>query len=135
MTTRMSYRAALLSWQARERMKRVGRAWRYALGRTTPGDAENMLYDCQHIAGSYALETLSVASVLTMAQERYGDDPSLAGFAAQACHRVWNRWNSSGDQTGAAEDWAMDLIAEYAADDSIKLVDSWSLEAAEAEAA
>jgi hypothetical protein len=95
------------------------------IGSTSQDDANSLLYDAQRLAGSYGLEALSEETVLERVVERYGDVEGLSGLVQCACQHVWSKWSSDGHMTGAAEDWAMDLIAEYAKQDGIELVDSW----------
>lgn len=126
---RISYRLSLVRWRAREAMKRVGRAVRYAAGRMSEDDAHLIIYECLPTSGYFPLEGLSVETVLDLAQERWGDNPALPRLAADACRRVWNKWDSGGTE-GVAEDWALDLIKEYATDDGIVLVEQDELEEA-----
>lgn len=128
---RISYRLSLMRWRAREAMKRVGRAVRYATNSISEDDAQQIIYDCQPTSGWYPIETFSVETVLEQAADRWGDNPALPALAAEACRRVWNKWDGTQHASDAAEEWAMDLIEEYAAADGVVLVDSWVPEAAE----
>lgn len=123
----ISRRLRIARWEASEAVKRVGRAVRYATNRVTEDDAQQIIYECQPASGWFPLETLSVESVLTAAEERWGDNPALLPLAEQACRRVWNKWCTDGYGADAAETWALDLIEEYAEHDGVTLVDSWAL--------
>jgi len=120
-------------WQTRWRILRYAMAWRYATGNITPEDAWTLWRECEDITGYHDLEGLSETSVLEQAIDRYGDRPELPELVNRACSRVASKWNSSGDTAAAAEDWAHDLIAEYATDAGIELTDAWAIENAPAE--
>lgn len=117
-------------WNWRWRLKHWRRAWRYAMNRSTYNDGWDLFHDAEHITGYYALEGLSREDVLNTARERYGDVTGMEELAQRACERVASNWDSTGDMTGAAEDWAFDLIAQYAVADGVNLTDSWSTEVA-----
>lgn len=117
-------------YQLRFWLRRCATAWRYAIGRTTDTDEWNLFHYAEERLGQYSLEGLSERAVLDQAVERYGDHPELPELVSRACSRVADKWNSDGHLTGAAEDWAFDLIAEYAADDGIVLNDTWTAEGA-----
>ena len=120
------HQLSALQWRLRTGVQRIGRAWRYACGVSTTDDGFRLLREAQALTGCYALEELSEGSVLTLAEDRYGEMPELAGLVSRACARVADKWSSSGDIVGAAEDWAMDLIAGYAEVDGIALKDAWT---------
>lgn len=109
----------------RSRLQRWRRAWRYARNTLTADDADWLLHDAQHAAKCYALECLTAESVLALAEDRYGEHPEFRRLADEACARVWDKWGSAGNEADAAQDWAMDLFAEYAENDGIELVDRW----------
>jgi hypothetical protein len=108
-------------FRLRHALQRYGVAWRYARGRSTPADGLAMLYDAEHAAGIYGLVTLSRDSVLDRAREMFGDVPGLEDWAAEACERVNSKHDGSGELTGAAEDWALEVLAEYAERDGVTL--------------
>jgi hypothetical protein len=108
---------------ARLAAERWARALAYGRGTLSRDQAARILWDCQATAGWLPLETLSTDSVLEAARERWADCPELAELAADAAERVGDKWNSSGDLAGAAEDWALDLIGEYAERDGVTLVE------------
>lgn len=115
-------------WRVRNRLTRLAVGWRYTWGTMTEHDANSMAYDCTILTGRYSLEELSRDSVLEQCRDRFGDIADLPELVANACERVWSKWDSSGDLTSAAEDWAMDKVLEYAAARGITLVDHWSLD-------
>ena len=110
-----------LQYRAKRAFERYGLAWRYATQRLTRDDGISLLYDAERAAGIFGLESISTGDVLEHARERWGDVPELADYADAATRRVWSKWSGNGEITGAAEDWAMDLIAEYAAEDNVTL--------------
>ena len=95
----------------------------------TEDDADHIRYECELVSGFYPLEVLTFDAVLEQATDRYGDNPELPGLARRACERVHSRWSSTGDVCGAAEEWAMNLIHEYASQDNVVLIDSWNADA------
>jgi hypothetical protein len=87
----------------------------------TEDDAYEIARECHEVTCNWPLETISVESVIDAAQERWSDFPRLREYAEQASARVWSKWSSTGDVSGAAVDWALDLMNEYAEEDGIKL--------------
>lgn len=120
-----------VTWSARHTCRRYATAWRYARRRSTLTDGYNLLHDAERIVGIYSLESLSVQSTTDLAVDRYGEEhrDALEELTERACDRVVSKWNSSGEAVNAAEGWACDLVAEYAAEQGLKLTDSWSLAA------
>jgi hypothetical protein len=57
--------------------------------------------------------------------ERWGDRPEFDDLANAAYRRVFNKYSSPGYELDGAQDWAMDLVEEYATEDGIILDDSW----------
>lgn len=114
-----------LRWRFQNKAQRASRAWRYLAGKMTEGDAYQIFHECEDVTGFYCLEGISRESVLDSAKDRYGDVPGLETFVDDACSRVAHKWSSTGDIASAAEDWAFDLIPEYAAADGVTLVDQW----------
>ncbi len=104
-------------------IKRWRRAWAYARNRMTQDDASWIAYECDIAAGSFTLVSIETDDVLDLARDRWGDVPELRALADAATRRVWNKWSSSGDERNAAIDWAIDLIAEYAREDGIELIE------------
>lgn len=104
-------------------IERARLGWLYANGTLTPDEAMQMIWECQDIAGSYALATIDVATILDNAVEQWANDPEeLRPLAERACQRVYSKWAGSADE--AAHDWASSLIEEYAAEDGIELVEA-----------
>jgi len=127
-----------LRWVLGAKTRRVARAWRYALGRTTLTDAYDIGIDCRDVTGDYPLVSLDVDDVLQSAKDRWGDVPELKAYAESAVRRVYGRWSSPGHELDGAKSWAMDLIEEWAKDDGLDLEDGWGFgreEHAEAEGA
>ena len=127
MKTPLKFISPVLRYRLRLRFARYARAVRYATGRMSIDDAWSVWRDAQNVTGFRCLEGISESSVADAAYDRFGDNPELTPIIAQACARVADKWNCSGDTQNAAEDWALDLIAAYAAADGLTLTDSWSV--------
>ena len=112
----------MLRYHAGNIARRCGRAIRYAMGRSTIDDAWQFHHDSQNITGFRCLEGLSEHSVLDALFDQYGNNPALESFVTRACSRVADKWNSSDDIASAAEDWAVDLVREYATEAGISLM-------------
>jgi hypothetical protein len=86
--------------------------------------AADVIYEVQPIVGWYPLEDIGIDAVVEAAGYRWSNPAEqILPLAEQACQRVWNKWESSGDVSSAAEDWALNLIAEYAPDAGVELVE------------
>jgi hypothetical protein len=108
-TQRLAARVRHIRWRIRDRLRRYGIAWRYALRDRG-----------EELTGWYAIEGLSEASVADAATLEFRDSPQLDGLIMDACQRVASKWNSDGEIGRSAVDWAMDLIREQAADNGIE---------------
>jgi hypothetical protein len=95
------------------------RAYRYATRKLSTDDAYWIASECADVSGCWPLQSIGVESVLGSAQDRWQDDPNLPRFAYAAASRVASKW--PGSDESAAEDWALDLIAEYATQEGITL--------------
>jgi hypothetical protein len=118
-----SRRLSSLRYRLSERTKRYGCAWRYATHRTKRDDGLRLIYEGEQAAGYYSLECLSLDTVCERAAEKWGEVPGMREWAVDAAARVARKWESGGDAVYAAEDWALDLVKEYARDDGIELVE------------
>lgn len=107
-----------------ESRKRYGRAWRYARQALTAADGVAMLATIEDASGMYALESLSLDAVLEIARDRWEDHPELERLVSEAVAHVNSKWNSDGNLTSAAQDWACETIAEYAALDGVELIET-----------
>jgi hypothetical protein len=106
---------SIAKWRARDKIRRYREAIAYARNRVDKSQANDIIYNCQAAAGWYPLETLSVDDCLQTALDCYWEDhPELASLVQSACDRVASKWSSTGDAASAAEDWALDLVPEYA---------------------
>jgi hypothetical protein len=114
--------ASKYRWRLRSTLQHYAVAWRYARGRSTPADGLSLLYDAEHIAGIHGLVSLSLDSVIGRARELYGDVPGLDDWAAEAVDRVASKHDGDGgEMVSAAEDWALEILEEYAARDGVNL--------------
>ncbi len=104
-----------------EKQRRIGRGMRYALGRSTLMDGYDLKRAGEALTGIYGLEEISVDGLVASASCRWKDFPELEALADDAAAHVAYRWNSTGDVVAAAEDWAMNLIAEHAAERGIQI--------------
>jgi hypothetical protein len=108
-------------WRVRRLKHRAYLGLQYARGRLTSDQAHALRYECQQISGCYPLETIDAESTLEAFRDCYGDHPELPRLVRDACARVGDKWSSSGHVTDAAQDWAFDLVHEYAAAEGIML--------------
>jgi hypothetical protein len=107
------------NFEKRQRLARL-----FAHGVMSQEDAYSMLYDLQKIVGDYLLESLTVESVLEESGYRWTNSTEqIRPYAEDACRRVWAKWSSDGTIANAAQDWACNLIAEYAAEDGVILIE------------
>lgn len=104
-----------------EKQRRIACGLRYALGRSTLMDGYDLMRHGETVTGCYSLEHISVETTVEIASQRWKDFPELTVLAGEAAAHVSYKWNSSGDTAWAATDWAMKLIAEYAAARGIQL--------------
>jgi len=112
-------------WRLHDAVRRYRRALAYALARLDADQANEIIYDCHAAAGWYPLETLSINSCLQTALDCYWQHhPELESLVRSACDRVASKWESNGHAADTAEDWALDLIAEYAQARGIQLTPS-----------
>lgn len=116
------YACRMVGWDCRQTIMRQARAYAYGIGTLTEDEAGTVLHDCYPVAGYWPLETLSVENVLTTALVHWKDHPALESLAFAACDRVQQKWSSTGNAADAAEDWALDLIGEYAEQDGVELL-------------
>ena len=110
-----------LRWGWRIRLQHWRLTWLYLRSTLTKSDALFIMSDCEHVAGVYGLEWLSVDDVLEMARALWGDRPELEQFAIDAAARVSQKWSGDGNLVGAAQDWAIDLVKEYAEREGVDL--------------
>jgi hypothetical protein len=114
---------SILHCRLQHRIRRCRVALAYAHGRLEPDQANEIIYHCQAVAGWFPLETLCVDSCLQTALDcHWQPHPELESLVLSACERVASKWSSTGDAAGAAEDWALDLVADYAHARGIELV-------------
>ena len=117
-----SLRRSAWFYRMKSRLERAGRAWRYLRGTWTESDASQMAYEAHPVAGYAVLETIDVDGTLEWATERYGDHPQMKEWVERAVDRVGYKWSSTGDIQSAAQDWALDLVVDYAASEGVSLV-------------
>lgn len=109
-------------WRIQDKFRRWPEALAYARNRMTSHQAGDIMYNCQDAAGSYPLDTLSVESCLEAARAScWQDHPELASLVQLACACVASKWDSSGHAADAAQDWALDLVGEFAQAPGIEL--------------
>ena len=111
------WRHRALAW-----LKRLSRAWRYAIDRLTADDAQCVTLDCLELGGWHPLLILTVEDTLQEAREIFADHPQLPNLIARGCERVGRKWEAYGDELCEARRWAIDLAAGYAIDTGITLV-------------
>lgn len=104
----------LAAYDFRRWRQRLALAMRFASGRLSPEDAARIRWQCQDIEGFYPLESIDAESTADAFADTYGDHPALLELARQATARVGRKWCSTGDVASTAQDWAFDLMREYA---------------------
>ncbi len=109
-------------YRAGYRLAQWRRAWRYAIDRLSPYDAQRMMLDCRDAAGWHPLLVLTVEDALEQAREDIVDHPELPRLLADGCARVADKWEAYNDELWEARRWAISLAKEYAADEGIALV-------------
>ncbi|KUL94304.1 hypothetical protein DK26_14905 [Bosea sp. WAO] len=108
----------------RYRLERYGRALRYARSAMTADDAHQFIYEAEYRAGHYSLAAFTVAEVMDAAAERWGNVPGMQRWAVDAAARVSGKWNDdTSELPGAACEWALQIMQEYAAADGVQLVE------------
>jgi hypothetical protein len=113
----------IAKYRLRSKIQRYRLAIAYALDRIDPNQANEIICDCQPAAGWFPLETFSVEVCLQMALDCYWQDhPDLKSLVQSACERVASKWSSDGHATDVAEDWALDLVGDFARARGIDLV-------------
>ena len=123
--TAMSVRraASAFGWRMKDRFQKLGRAWRYLTNTMTEDDAYSIMEETYDLVGSYPLEEISAGAVLKAALRRWEDHPDLRRLSEEATARVYSKWDSDGHLRGAAEDWALNLVEEYAESSGITLIE------------
>jgi hypothetical protein len=120
-------RRGLAAWASNCRYRhrawlaQLARAWRYAGGALSAGDAQRMILDCRGPAGWHPLLVLTVEDTLEQAREEFVDHPELPRLVADACFRVGDKWEPHGDELWEARRWAINVAIRYAADEGIAL--------------
>lgn len=120
--------AAVTSWTRRHRyrcgvrLSRWTRAWRYAAGRLSAGEAQRLMLNCRYPAGWHPLLVLTVEDTLEQAREDLADHPDLPRLVADGCARVADKWESYNDELWEARCWAINLAKNYATDEGITFV-------------
>ena len=121
-TRQLINKISILQWRLRDKIRRYLDALAYARNRIDSTQANDIIFSCQAAAGWYPLETLSVDGCLQTALDCYWDDhPELESLVQSACARVASKWSSDGHAADAAEDWALDLVGDFAAARGITL--------------
>lgn len=110
-----------LSYATKARFHRFARGLRYAFGTWTADDALQMEYESNCLTGSWPLECVDAEGVAELARDLFGEHPGMQRWSMEAVARVAQKWSSTGDMTSAAQDWALDLLTEYAATDGVTL--------------
>lgn len=127
----MSRKTTLTDFVARLGMKewnilvdedRLALAWRLATDRLTDFDYGAISEIARDVTGFYPLEGITLSCLVEDAKERWEDHPELERLCREAIYHVWRRWSSTGDVSGAATEWALDKVEEYARGDGIELI-------------
>lgn len=110
-----------LRWSAIRKFERLVLAWRFVVGRLSKEQAYTLAYEVMRLTEEYPLTTIAASDVLDDFRETYKDHPQAPDWASEAAHRVWTKWESTGDERSVALEWAMDLVREYARTDGQNL--------------
>jgi hypothetical protein len=86
-------------------------------------DAGWIRHRCQDVEGFWPLEAIDAEGALREARERWHDHPALERLAYDAAERIANKWTGSGDISCEARGSAVDLIAHYARNQGIELIE------------
>jgi hypothetical protein len=106
----------------RRQVQRCTRAWRYAVGRLSADEAQQLMLDCRYPAGWHPLLVLTVQDTLEQARQEIADHPDLPRLGADGCARVGDKWEPYYCELLEARCWAINLAKNYAADDGITFV-------------
>jgi hypothetical protein len=114
---------SIAKWRLRSTIHRYRLAIAYARNRIDASQANEIIFDCQAAAGWFPLETFSVDRCLQTALDCHWEPhPELESLVQSACDRVASKWSSDGHAADTAEDWALDLVGEFAQARGIDLV-------------
>jgi hypothetical protein len=120
---RLITQISIAKYRLHDMIHRYRLAIAYARNRIDPGQANEIIYDCQAAAGWFPLETFSVDRCLQTALDCHWEPhPELKSLVQSACDRVASKWSSDGHAADAAEDWALDLVGEFAETRGIALI-------------
>jgi hypothetical protein len=108
--------------RARDRSRRLARAWRYLTDRLSADDAQTIMLDCRHDAGWHPLLILTVDDTLEQARETFAAHPELPRLVADGCARVGAKWESCNDELFETRCWAIEVAERYAAEEGITLI-------------
>ncbi len=112
-----------LRWRIRHRLQRAKRAFAYAAGTLSAGQAQDIIADCEFVAGCFSLMLLTSQDIMDMAIAEYGDRAhALKDYLPGACAHVAGKWECYGDETWHARGWALRTAKESAAQDGLHLV-------------
>jgi hypothetical protein len=122
-TRQLVHQFSIAKYRLHSMIHRYRLAIAYARDRIDPGQANDIIYDCQAAAGWFPLEEFSVDSCLETALDcHWQPHPELENLVRSACADVASKWSSDGHAADAAQDWALDLVAEFAQARGIDLV-------------
>ncbi len=113
-----------LRWRIRHRLQRAWRAFAYAAGTLSARQAQDIVADCEFVAGRFSLMILASQDVMDMAIAEYGDRAhALKDYLPGACAHVAGRWECYSDDYWHARGWALRTAKESAAQDGFALTD------------
>jgi hypothetical protein len=88
-TRQLVHQFSIAKYRLHSMIHRYRLAIAYARDRIDPGQANDIIYDCQAVAGWFPLETFSVERCLQTALDCYWEPhPELEGLVQSACDRV-----------------------------------------------
>lgn len=116
-------RFSALYWRIRHRLGRTGRAFAYAAGTLSAGQAQDIIADCEFAAGHFPVMTLAVQDVMDMAIKEYGDQAhALKPYLPGACAHAASKFECYGDEYWHVCNRALGAAKASAAQDGLRLV-------------
>lgn len=102
---------------------RARQGWRWMRGTLTREDARDMQWKIDHLAGWYPLVVLSVDDIKEQLEDMYESQPQFDELADRAASRVYSKFDDYSDMRSNAQDWAVDLVRDYAVADRVALIE------------
>lgn len=95
------------------RLTRLRTAYRYATNTLTDDDAQNLILECEPIAGWFSLVTLDVQDAINRAKDNYPDRPGLISNMHAICSQYARDWDDGCCTIHDALEKAVDLALQH----------------------